>query len=133
MSALLPNTLVMSEPLPNRVHDAEFEPARLLEIFDNDRLAVTEILREAAASTREVIDRLSEQVASGDKQAVASLLHALTGVAANIGANGLSALSGDFLKHMRQTQSLPVDLVERLRSAHERFAASLQEFLRGTS
>jgi len=115
--------------MPSRAPDSEFDPARLLDIFDNDRLAVAEILAEAATSMRETIDGLSNEVSSGDKQAVARLLHTLTGVAANIGANRLSALSGDLLEYVRRHQTFPPDLVERLRSAHDCFAACIQEHI----
>jgi HPt (histidine-containing phosphotransfer) domain-containing protein len=119
--------------MPNRAHVSEFEPARLLDIFNNDRLAVAEILAEAETSTREIIDRLSGEISSGDEQAVVRLLHTLTGVSANIGANGLSATSRDLLEYIRQNRGLPAQLVERLRSAHERLRTSFQEYLRSTS
>ena len=126
---LLPNTLVMSEPQSKPAHDIEFDPARLLDIFNNDREAVSQILVEAAASIREIIDLIPKEVASKDKQAVASLLHTLTGVAANIGAHRLSSMSGHFIKHIRQRQNLPSDLVERLRSAYDRFVVQIQRYL----
>lgn len=115
--------------MSKRPTTSEFEPARLLDIFDNDRGAVREILAEAKASMRAAIERLPQEIASEDTQAVARLLHTLTGEAANIGANELSSLSGDLLEHIRDTSTLPVDLVERLRNAHDRFTIALQEYL----
>lgn len=119
----------MSEPLPNRAPDSEFEPGRLLDIFNNDRRAVGELLAEASTSMRDTIDRVAEEAALGDKQAVAGLLHTLTGVAANIGANRFSSLSADLLEQIHQRQTLPSNLVERLRLGHDRFMATVQEFL----
>lgn len=119
--------------MPNTKHESDFEPARLLDIFNNDRPAVVDILSEAATSIREMIDGLSNEVSSGDKQAVARLLHTLTGVCANIGANRLSAVSGDLLVYMRRNRTFPSDLVARLRSAHDRFTSGLQEYLDTTT
>jgi|GEM_PF-3915363 len=115
--------------MPSRAPESEFEPERLLDIFDNDRLAVAEILAEATTSMREIIDGLSNEVSAGDKQAVARLLHTLTGVSANIGANKLSAVSGDLLESIRRHRTFPPDVVERLRCAHDSFAARVQEHL----
>lgn len=125
----MPNTLVMSQPLSKSAHDLDFDPARLLDIFDSDREAVSQILVEAAASIREIVDQLPTEVASNNKRAVASLLHTLTGVAANIGAQRLSSLSGRCIKHIRQKRSLPADLVDRVCSAHDRFVAHIQQYL----
>jgi len=119
--------------MPKRAHNPEFEPARLLDIFSDDRGAVREILLEAATSIRDIVDRIPKDVALKDKQAVASLLHTLTGMAANIGATRLSSLGGHLIKHIRQKQSLPSDLVKRLRSAHDRFVARIQEYLDSSS
>ena len=115
--------------MPIRAPDSEFEPDRLLDIFGNDRPAVANILAEAAMSMREMIDQVSNEISSGDKQAVARLLHTLTGVSANIGANRLSALSGNFLEDIRRNRTFPADLVERLRFAYDCFAGRVQEYL----
>jgi len=50
--------------MPNAKDDSDFEPARLLDIFNDDRPAVADVLGEAATSISEMIDQLSDEVLS---------------------------------------------------------------------
>ena len=60
--------------------------ARLREIFDDDREAIVEILRECSTYLRGSLDELTISVSSVDRAGVLRAAHAIKGSCANVGA-----------------------------------------------
>jgi two-component system sensor histidine kinase/response regulator len=103
---------------------------RLAEIFDDDRPAIVDLLREASASLHEALAELRAAAAANDVATVRRAAHAMRGTAANVGAKALAAQIGAYETSARDGL-LPTDGVVPLEAELGAFDEALEAFARG--
>lgn len=107
-----------------------FEPERLSSIFDGDLESVREILTEAVASGRALVERFACSGTQSQRDTRLKLLHELKGLSGNVGAERLEEVSAQLYgRLLHSNDEVGAVAIQEVVECFRRFADEAQQYL----
>lgn len=124
-----PAATLSSTDIPSRLATLQgLEAASGLAVIGGDIIKYQRLLRMFADSHSEDMKQVQERLADGDTQQAQSMAHNLKGVAATLGASGVSDLAAKLDKALRQNATL-AECTELARQCDVKLTQLIQEIL----